>query len=157
MSFWIIFETVNFSTNFFLYFYKNFRLDSAEVRERKNLVNITQDSFQDQNSATESTEATQETAKTAKDFDIGPPQGNIFRIYIQGCTCIVGKGIEEIWNEIGKNGNFPTFRCFQLPFPTTCIPFSALRIVNWLERIHSIKYQVPCIRLWLLIGWWALV
>ena len=60
--------------NFFFYF----RLDSAEVRERKNLVNITQDSFQDQNSATESTEATQETAKT-KDFDIGPPQGNIFR------------------------------------------------------------------------------
>lgn len=50
------------------------RLDSAEVRERKNLVNITQDSFQDQNSATESTEATQETAKTTKDFDIGPPQ-----------------------------------------------------------------------------------
>jgi len=42
-------------------------------------VNITQDSFQDQNSATESTEATQETAKTTKDFDIGPPQGNIFR------------------------------------------------------------------------------
>ena len=63
------------------------------------MVNITQDSFQDQNSATESTEATQETAKTTKDFDIGPPQGNIFRIYIQGCTCIVGKGIEEIWNE----------------------------------------------------------
>ena len=42
-------------------------------------MNITQDSFQDQNSATESTEATQETAKTTKDFDIGPPQGNIFR------------------------------------------------------------------------------
>ena len=56
-----------------------FRLDSAEVRERKNLVNITQDSFQDQNSATESTEATQETAKSnTKDFDIGPPQGNFF-------------------------------------------------------------------------------
>ena len=57
---------------------KYFRLDSAEVRERKNLVNITQDSFQDQNSATESTEATQETAKNTKDFDIGPPQGKIF-------------------------------------------------------------------------------
>ena len=56
-----------------------FRLDSAEVRERKNLVNITQDSFQDQNSATESTEATQETAKSnTKDFDIGPPQGKCF-------------------------------------------------------------------------------
>ena len=30
------------------------RLDSAEVRERKNLVNITQESMVDQNSATES-------------------------------------------------------------------------------------------------------
>ena len=59
-------------------------------------MNITQDSFQDQNSATESTEATQETAKTTKDFDIGPPQGKICRGYIQGYIHIVGKGIEEV-------------------------------------------------------------
>ena len=30
------------------------RLDSAEVRERKNLINITHESLNDQNSATES-------------------------------------------------------------------------------------------------------